>query len=92
MEELLYREEMMWMQRARVNWLKEGNHNTKYFHRKAADRAKKNKIKRLRRMEETQKTKERWEPWPGNFSAFVLRGPGGVPIRIVRIGQAVDYG
>jgi hypothetical protein len=45
MNELLYREEMMWMQR--IDWLKEGDRNTKIFHSKAVWRARKNKVKVL---------------------------------------------
>jgi hypothetical protein len=49
LDELLYREEMMWLQRSRINWLKEGNRNTRYFHRKARWRAMKNRILKMKR-------------------------------------------
>lgn len=47
MNELLYQEEMMWLQRSRITWLKEGDRNTKYFQSKAVWRARKNKIREL---------------------------------------------
>jgi hypothetical protein len=41
-DELLYWEEMMWLQRSCLPWLKEGDDcNTKFFHQKAAVREKK---------------------------------------------------
>jgi hypothetical protein len=44
---LLLREEIMWKQRSRITWIKLGDQNTKFFHRKASWRQKNNKINSL---------------------------------------------
>jgi hypothetical protein len=47
LDSLLEQEEVYWRQRSRINWLKEGDRNTIFFHKKATWRARKNKIERL---------------------------------------------
>ena len=45
---LYEKEEKMWQQRSRVQWLKNGDQNTKFFHGIATQRKRKNFIKGLR--------------------------------------------
>lgn len=46
-ELLLEQEEIIWVQRARANWLRHGDRNTGFFHQYATARKKKNSIKSL---------------------------------------------
>ena len=45
--EMYHREEIMWRQRARIEWLSAGDRNTKKIHLRASLRRKKNMIKAL---------------------------------------------
>ncbi|XP_073355348.1 uncharacterized protein [Aegilops tauschii subsp. strangulata] len=47
--ELNYREEILWRQRSRIQWLMEGDNNTAFFHRKASARRRKNRVDKLTR-------------------------------------------
>ncbi|PWA67820.1 hypothetical protein CTI12_AA315780 [Artemisia annua] len=47
-KELLTREEIMWKQRSRVQWLREGDKNTRFFHSRASNQREHNNILRLK--------------------------------------------
>ena len=53
MDELLYKEEILWKQRSWIDKIKWGDRNTKFFQSKASRRSKKNNISRLRRNDGT---------------------------------------
>ena len=56
--ELLSREEMMSKQRSRADWLKDGDRNTAFFHARAKERFRRNKIKLLKCADGTVKTSQ----------------------------------
>lgn len=45
LDALLEKEEIYWKQRSRENWLRRGDQNSKWFHKKASIRKAKNEIK-----------------------------------------------
>ena len=48
LDELLRRQEIYWAQRSRIQWLKHGDRNTKFFHSKVSQRRRCNYIQRLK--------------------------------------------
>jgi hypothetical protein len=75
--ELNQRDEIMWQQRSRVQWLKVGDKNTKIIHLRASQRKKKNKILRLKKEDGslTEDVKE-LETMTTNFYTNLYRSEG----------------
>jgi hypothetical protein len=53
-EERCKQEEMLWKQKSRISWLKEGEHNTSFFHRSTIQHRMHNKISILRMEDDTR--------------------------------------
>jgi hypothetical protein len=47
LEERKAQEEILWRQKSRIQWLKEGDRNTKFFHRSTIQRRHANRITQL---------------------------------------------
>ena len=58
LNQLLEKEEKMWQQRSRVQWLENGDKNTKFFHRIATQRKRRNFIKGLKDEEDVWQNDE----------------------------------
>jgi hypothetical protein len=58
LSEVLHCEEVMWRQRSRIQWLAEGDKNTRFFHLRASQRKKKNRIAELVKQDGTTTSDE----------------------------------
>ncbi|XP_058733373.1 uncharacterized protein LOC131604980 [Vicia villosa] len=48
LHDILKKEELMWIQRSRARWIRDGDRNTKYYHTKAVTQRRKNNILMIR--------------------------------------------
>lgn len=87
LDEVLHREEIMWSQRFRATWLREGDKNTKYFHRKATWRRKKNTTSKLKDENGTsvEKKEEFKEMTNAIFNQLFSKDEGVVPHELIDI-------
>ncbi|XP_062014693.1 uncharacterized protein LOC133731307 [Rosa rugosa] len=67
LNELLSINETYWRQRSKVQWLREGDRNTSFFHRRASNRRSRNRVKGLM-IEDGQ-----WTSKPGEVENILLR-------------------
>ena len=44
---LMYKEAQLWRQRSKIEWLRDGDRNTRFYHSKASQRRRRNYIKGL---------------------------------------------
>lgn len=89
MQDLLLKEEIMWKQRSRIQWLAWGDKNTSYFHRAATGRRERNFISQI--MKENGEIAYREEEVEATFrSYFVDLFKAGEDIDMTEALDAVD--
>ncbi|XP_057779620.1 uncharacterized protein LOC130998207 [Salvia miltiorrhiza] len=78
LDELLQREDVMWKQRSRTDWMAEGDRNTSYFHKVAEGRRSRNHIREIKMVDGrvTRKNEEMDEVFRSYFQElFTLESP-----------------
>ncbi|XP_057802954.1 uncharacterized protein LOC131018247 [Salvia miltiorrhiza] len=77
LDELLKREELMWKQRSRADWMAEGDRNSGFFHKIAEGRKKRNHIREIQCPDGTKTSKtDRMEAiFQNHFQELFSSGP-----------------
>jgi hypothetical protein len=77
LHELYEREEVMYRQRSRQDWLKAGDQNTKYFQNRASHRRRKNTVRFLLKDDGSKcSTDDEMRAWANEFYAKLFRAEG----------------
>jgi hypothetical protein len=77
LHEVYDREEIMYRQRSRHDWLKAGDRNTKYFQNRASHRRRKNTVRFLLRDDGSKcTTDDEMRAWACDFYANLFRSEG----------------
>ncbi|XP_057787364.1 uncharacterized protein LOC131004671 [Salvia miltiorrhiza] len=85
-DDLLQKEEIMWKQRSRADWMAEGDRNTGFFHRVAEGRKKRNNIREITRADGlvTRKNQEMDEVFKEHFQTLFTAGDFHNPAEVLR--------
>lgn len=86
MNKMLYREEMLWLQRLRVSWSREGDQNTKFFHQSAVCRTREIVLGNSRRTTVSGVLiSEVWKVWQMIVSRIYIRDQDVQPHEVVNL-------
>ena len=81
---LNYQEEIMWRQRSRITWLREGDSNTRFFHQRARRRRSRNRIIKLNQPDGSECTKvEEMHAMATDFYSNLFKSEGTSNMRMV---------
>ena len=82
---ILEQEEIMWHQRAKVEWLKYGDGNTKFFHLSTVIRRRKNTIQSLK------DEQERWQEDPDTVRSIVVNSSRNCTVIETNMAMSVNF-